>query len=1522
MLVTLIGEKKVYKLVLPSVVRGSYWITDKSEDEEKKLINIEAVEGKWQIKSSTHVHIKTKNLLLYDAESVNSIPHVKILDEVTLDEYSLYVISVASLKQDFLLFCSPVYEKNFVSFEVKEKNFSVGKNRSCEISYRNILVSDRQAVFTKEDDNWYVQNNDNTIGIFVNDKFVDGKTKINNGDIVFMLGLRIIVIGNLVFTNRIGNKVNFNSTLHLQKNTKRPIGKLPVLDEDEEEVKIYSEEDYFSRGPKIIDKIEKQLIKIDSPPALQNEEEMPTILAMGSSLSMSAMMMISAYTAIEGIISGTASMKQSITALISAGAMLTGMILMPILTKNFQKSQKRKFESKRQTKYRKYINSKIIKVNEIMDKQNQILNQNYPADIECQKIILEKSPRLWERKMEDENFLSVRVGIGELPLDIDLQYPGESFRMDDDDLVEILNEIAQKSKILENAPITLSLTEKKISAIIYDENKMFDYVKSIILQLITMHNYLDLKLVFLVKEDNYKKWDFVKMLPHVWDNSKTIRFFGKDDSDINDISRYLETDLERRLEKNERTTYKNFSPYYLIITDDYKKIENVKIITELLSVKRNIGFGMLCLTDDFTALPNECQTFVSINEEQCKILENENSSTTEKNFNIEDNIEYKFSDIAEVLANIPIRYSTTGNEALPTKYTFLEMYDVGRIEQLNILDRWQNNDTTKSLKAEIGTDGSRKIISLDIHEKYHGPHGLIAGSTGSGKSEFIITYILSLAINYHPDDVNFVLIDYKGGGLAGAFQKKDCKLPHLVGTITNIDKNGLERSLSSIQSELRKRQITFNEARDMTDESTIDIYKYQKLYHDGVVKKPISHLFIICDEFAELKQQQPDFMDELISVARIGRSLGVHLILATQKPAGIVNEQIRSNSKFGICLKVQEKADSMDVIKRPEAAFLKQAGQFYLNVGNDEYFILGQSGWSGAPYVPKDVVKKELDTSVDFITDDGAIIKKYNNPKLVLKDEDRGDQLTNIVQYICDLARQENINEGQLWLDEIPENIYLRGLKDKYKIVHEKNVINPLIGEYDDPSNQYQGAVQLNLSENGNTLIFGSADSGKDELLSTIMFDLISTHPANEVQLYAMDFGAETLKRFKSSPQVGDVILINDAEKISRVFAMIETEIRARKDILSNYNGDYEYYLKNSTESMPMKIYMINNYAVFMENYPLYEDRLQSITRECTKYGIVFIITVSSFNDIKYRIMQNFKQKVCLQLIKDDDYMYVFDKVGKKRPSAIKGRGLIEIDGNIYEFQTAQIINNEVSNDYIDDVIKKLNEISNIRANAIPVVPKKVTIDDIKNDLKGLQSVPIGIYTASLSKANIDFTKIHVNIITAKLSDDVFEFAKYFIQEIKLLKNENDFVFDMENIFNSEFDFKNEYDKLVENITKNKDLRICVIVGIEKFISKLEKGKDELLELLKNSEKKYNFVIIDNATKIKTYQYDPWYKNYVTGDTGIWIGNGIDSQFIFTTSATKRELVSNCGKSFGFYISQGKVLFTKLLGVEEEANDE
>ena len=857
------------------------------------------------------------------------------------------------------------------------------------------------------------------------------------------------------------------------------------------------------------------------------------------------------------------------------------------------------------------------------------------------------------------------------------------------------------------------------------------------------------------------------------------------------------------------------------------------------------------------------------------------------------------------------------------------MYDVGRIEQLNILERWHKNDSTLSLKAPIGVDTTGMHILLDIHEKFHGPHGLIAGTTGSGKSEFIITYILSLAINYHPDDVTFILIDYKGGGLAGAFAKKDVKLPHLVGTITNIDTNELQRSLDSIQSELRRRQIMFNEARNATDGGTIDIYKYQKLYHDGVVEKPIPHLLIICDEFAELKQQQPDFMEELMSVSRIGRSLGVHLILATQKPAGIVNDQIRSNSKFAVCLKVQDKQDSMDVIKRPDAATIKSAGQFYLQVGNDEYFVLGQSGWSGATYYPSDMIEKKVDNSIQLISDIGIPIKQIDDTvqKTLV---DKGEQLTNIVRYLSLLGKQQNIKVDPLWLDSIPETIFVKDIRKKYQVKTKENIIDPVVGEYDDPFNQRQGVVKLDLSLNGNTVVYGNAESGKETFLSTLVYDLITTHTSEEVQLYILDFGTEALKIYKDSPQVGDVIFASDTEKIKRFFNKIQELIQERKSQLLEYNGDYELYLKTSGNKMPMIIIIINNWDVFAETYEDdYEDTVAILARESIKCGIIFVITANAYNSMRYRLTQNFKRKIALQMNDENDYYSIFDKVGKKRPSKIFGRGLLAMDDDqIYEFQTAKICEPEKYADHIKNVIKILNESELEKAEQIAILPEVVTFEHVNKFLQNISKVPIGITEKNLKTYIYDFKKNFATLILSKNLEGAVQFTSNMLEEFQKINDVKIEIFDAEKALIEDSrgvkDIYNTFISTTEKNTKTHTHTICIIIGIDKFISAYGDSGNTLNTTMKQLEERqqYSFIFVENANRLKSHEFEPWYKDYITKEDGIWIGNGIDNQYLINISSNRRELKNNCGSSFGYVVKGGNAILIKLLEMKENGDDD
>lgn len=1527
MIVTLIGKNVIYKTKLPKVTMGNYWITGENG---KKLVNIEAKEGKWKVTSNRQTKIvNIQEFPQTNVEKLVKLPE-NIIEQITLEEYSINFIYVTDLDDNlFVLYCSPAYEGNYTHLKRKaSQDILIGQNSTNQIMYKNPLIQENHARIFFSNGKLMLENYDNIFGTFVNNVPVTKKRKLLfNGDVIFIMGLKIIIMGDTIFVNNPFNIVSYNkSAFDIVKYTQQEI---ELKEDDDNNVELYSQKDYFARAPRITDLIEKETIKIDRPPENQNKEGTPLIYMLGSTLGMGIVMVISTLSTVSGIQEGTASGKRIFFSVFTSIAMLICMILFPVLNARYEKNKKIKNEKTRQERYKKYIDSKIQLIDKIMNKQKEVLYKNYISAEECAQIVINDESRLWERKIEDEDFLKIRIGIGDLPLDINIEYPEIGFTMEDDNLVDILNTIVNKSKMLKNVPITIPLAEKNVAGLIVKNNDRLveKFLQNLVMQLITLHSYDELKLVFFMKEDKIKRWEHLKTLPHIWDNSKQIRFWADNYSDMQEISRYLEQELINRMQQRDDANYKEFKPYYFIITDNYKKIENLKIITEMLNLKKNIGFGIFCITDNLLELPNECQVFINLDKNKGIMFENEISSENQKEFIFDSSYTFFFEWIGKKLSNIPIKYTASSSElALPTSYTFLEMYDVGKIEQLNILERWRRNDSTISLQAPIGVDSSGMPIMLDIHEKAHGPHGLIAGSTGSGKSEFIITYILSLAINYHPDDVTVILIDYKGGGLAGAFKKRNVKLPHLVGTITNIDKVGLQRSLASIQSELRRRQVLFNEARNQIDEGTIDIYKYQKLYHEGIVEEPIPHLLIICDEFAELKQQQEEFMDELISVARIGRSLGVHLILATQKPAGIVNDQIRSNSKFGICLKVQDREDSMDVIKRPDAAELKRAGQFYMQVGNNEYFTLGQSAWSGAPYIPSDTTKKNVDNSIKFVSNIGAVIKKIDNSKKKnLKAQ--GEQLTSIVKYMYEIAKQEKISAKPLWMENIPADIFIDKIRNKYKIVSKQNYINPVIGEFDDPYNQRQGVVSLDLSTKGNTVIYGNAESGKETLLSTIVFDTMTNYTADEVQMYLLDFGSEVLKIFKESPVVGDVVFLNDTEKISRLFEIIQKEIKTRIAILSDYGGDYNLYLKTDGNVMPMIVIMINNYEAFSENYENeYDDILLTLTREGLKCGIVFIITASTSSDLRYRLAQNFRQKIVLQLNNEDDYMSILDGVGKKRPSHIFGRGLVRLE-DIYEFQTARICEPEKWNTYIKDTIKNLKNNSKVFAKNIPILPSRVQLNDVKEEIKDLTAVPLGISKKNINVATYDFTKKLINIISAKNIEIAVQYMSYILEEFKLINDLEVTILDAERIIQEgkgilSINLKKLELELENNLNKLKP-KICVIIGLDKFINDLDGTESKFNEILSKAEEleNYNFIIIDNFNKLKNRQYDEWYKKYILGDSGIWVGNGINDQYLINTNCNRNDLINNCGNSFGYVIENERPILIKLLGMIDEGDE-
>lgn len=224
---------------------------------------------------------------------------------------------------------------------------------------------------------------------------------------------------------------------------------------------------------------------------------------------------------------------------------------------------------------------------------------------------------------------------------------------------------------------------------------------------------------------------------------------------------------------------------------------------------------------------------------------------------------------ANELSRLPIKRDSR-SLGIADRISFLQMYKAGNIQELDIEYHWDNNNSAKSLAAPIGVMAGGDVFSLDIHESYHGCHGLVAGTTGSGKSEFLQAFILSLAINYSPKEVSFVLVDFKGGDMARPFMAKPTApaLPHLSATISNLSGNILYRALVSLEAEIKSRQRIFNESAAILGVDKLDINSYHKYYKGGRLNTPLPHMVIIIDEFAQLKTQQPEFLAQLINVAQ------------------------------------------------------------------------------------------------------------------------------------------------------------------------------------------------------------------------------------------------------------------------------------------------------------------------------------------------------------------------------------------------------------------------------------------------------------------------------------------------------------------------------------------------------------------------------------------------------------------------------------------------------------------------------
>lgn len=1336
------------EFLLPNVHDADYTICLRrniyhlKQDVELKLEN--SSEG-WEILRGEDYQVKAQKVY----KDRHFLTHQDIID-IRTQAGDRFQIIVADCTLNFM-----VMEKYDLS---GMKEVSVGKSAGSVVRYQFMeLVSASHAVFQRRPDGWYLTDTSSN-GVFCGNLRVKGTRKLVFGDHIDVFGLHIIFLGEILAAGA------YYGELEVKEDILKPLT-IAEIETETNENQTTRQDNYFHRSPRNLPMIYREQVEIEAPPNPKVIKEKPLYMTIGPAFTMAIPMMLGCGFAIFGSqLSGYTSGAFMYTGLITAVTSALIGVIWAVLNLNYSKKENVREETLRFNAYSNYLIQIADSLREKYQHNAAAMLQMYPSGAQC-VAYNESSSELWNRNYTHEDFLYQRIGLGDQPFQVDIQIPKEKFTMINDTLLDKPKMIQEEFKTLHQVPVGLSLMEKTLIGLVGGEGKRgaVELMHTLVAGIAAGHCYTDVKMVFIYREDNPEQmdnWECMKWFPHVWSEDKSTRYMASDELETSDIFFELSNIIRERSQEK-----KNFiKPHYVIFISDPSILEGEILTKYIYEAKPEYGITTFLMVDVLEQLPNECEEIIE-DDKYFRGYYNLMDTGDKKQAFVPDRVSAaQLAVFGQTLANIRVNEIESTSE-IPASLDFFSMYGVHTLEELNVLERWRKNRTYNSMKVLIGKKAGNSDCYLDIHEKFHGPHGLVAGTTGSGKSETLQTYILSLAVNFSPEDVSFFIIDFKGGGMANLFSG----LPHLSGQISNLSGNQVRRAMISIKSENTRRQKIFSEY------GVNNINLYTRLYKNHEAKTPIPHLFIIIDEFAELKREEPEFMKELISVAQVGRSLGVHLILATQKPSGTVDDNIWSNSKFRLCLRVQDRQDSNDMLHKPDAAFITQAGRCYLQVGNDEIYDLFQSGYSGAIY--EEYTGKPAQSA--------ALLTRTGKAELVGGRHERKEsrvsgknvkektQLDAVIKYLDEIVKKNGYHEtAKLWLPVLKTELYLEELEGfdseifteaGWPKVEGRWNLRTMIGMYDDPKQQAQHPLVIDLSADGHHAVCGAVISGKSTFLQSLIYSFIMKYSPEFLQLYLIDFSSHMLSPFEEAPHVGGVIYDSQEERLAKFIHMLQNMMDERKNLFKG--GNYSQYVQANGVRLPAILIVIDNMASFREKTKyVYDDIILRLAREGVGYGIYMIVSAAGFGmaEIPSRISDNIRTVISLEQADKFKYMEVLrvTHLGILPETDVRGRGLANVDGQILEFQTALSLKAEDDferSQKIEKVCARMaKQWSGPTAMPIPEIPDKPTLGILCEDIRYRQAaenrelLPLGYYMKDAEIYSVNLSRTYCWFVSGK----------------------------------------------------------------------------------------------------------------------------------------------------------------------------
>jgi DNA segregation ATPase FtsK/SpoIIIE, S-DNA-T family len=777
-----------------------------------------------------------------------------------------------------------------------------------------------------------------------------------------------------------------------------------------------------------------------------------------------------------------------------------------------------------------------------------------------------------------------------------------------------------------------------------------------------LHAPHDLGVVLLTGLDGAADWEWASWLPHTLPHradQACRRMLATDraqaEARVTELRRVMD---ERRADR--RTGLREQAPpgrRLMVLLDGAHRLRSLPGLAELLADGPDSGIYALCLDATEANLPDECRATVVVDPASNGRVRITRTASGSDGDVLADGLPAALAEqIALALAPIRVLGARIGDEAdLPERVRYLDLAGLGpNPGPADVQARWANQPGGRSTRALIGV-GATGPVTIDLRRD--GPHALVAGTSGAGKSELLQTLVASLALGNTPDALAVVLVDYKGGS---AFA--DCReLPHCVGMVTDLDGHLANRALASLSAELRRREAVLAEA------GAKDIEDYW-----ARTAGRLPRLVIVVDEFATLIEEVPEFVTGVVGIGMRGRSLGVHVVLATQRPAGVVNAEMRANVNLRMCLRVTRIEESSDVIDVPDAARISRLrpGRAYLRAGHGDLAMVqaARIAWprTDAPESTVDSVR----VARRRVTELGLPVPAAG------PDQDAGHagetDLTVLVTAVRAAARQLGLAAPMgPWLAPLPQRITLADLSETHAVrdAAERTPVAAPIGLADLPRSQAQVPFVLDLEQTGPVIVAGMARSGRSTLLRTLAVSLAARTSPVDLHLYVVDYGGHALAPLAALPHCGACVDADEPDRVERLLDLLTTEVARRAQTLGagGHTSLREQRAATPLGGLPYLVLLVDGYEAFVARHAEVDggrlvETLDVLLRRGPAVGVLPVLATDR-SGFSHRLGSAVATRLVLRQAEPDD-LALFGANPREAPRTMPaGRAVVVPDG-------------------------------------------------------------------------------------------------------------------------------------------------------------------------------------------------------------------------------------------------------------------